>query len=337
MDTNVVLEMLGKRPSSVRGMTLLSDSAALSRVNTFISTGCPPLDLIMGGGVPVGRLVEIYGDTSVGKTLLAEHILAETQAMGGTAVLLDTETAVDLDVAKIVGIDVDKLLYSTPDTVEEVFDDIVELIRIKEKLDPDGVMTIVWDSVAAASSDAEMKKVMSEGLNTGYPPTAKEISQMMRVSKLLVAKHNIALVVLNQTRENIGVMFGDKKATFGGRAIGFYASVRLELSSQGKLKDKGNIIGINTRAYVAKSKVSVPFGKCTIPIVFNHGIDEAGSVLEWLKAEKVIKVRGSWSYITIGDEELSFQGLSSWEDIYIEHGDAILDLMYDNVGQEEDE
>ena len=327
-----ILDLVTKKSPTSR-LIKLSDRSALSRVTEFIPTGCPPLDIIMGGGVPVGRMTEIYGDTSTGKTLLAEHILAETQKMGGLAVLLDTETAIDDRLAELIGIDLDELLYSNPETVEDVYEIVDELLIAKRKADPDGLMTIVWDSVAATSSNEEIEKIKAQGLGAATVAThARLISKMMRVMKTRVAEERLAFVLLNQTREKIGVMFGAKKSTFGGRAIGYYSSVRLELALRGKIKEKTHEIGINTRAYVAKSKVAPPFGQCIIPILFDVGIDEPGAVLEWLKDEDLVKTTGGWYHIDLGGEDKAFQR-PAWPSLYEEFKEDVLDLMY---GTEED-
>lgn len=328
MTVNTILKHIkDKRPKST--LITLSDKGAISRVTEFISTGCPPLDWIMGGGVPVGRMTEIYGDTSTGKTLLAEHILAETQAMGGVAVLLDTETAIDDQLAETIGINLEELIYDNPDTVEDIYDVIQELLDAKRDEDPNGLMTIVWDSVAATSSREEIEKIRKDGLGGATVAThARLISKMMRVMKKMVAKERLALVMLNQTREKIGVMFGNNKSTFGGRAIGYYSSVRLELALKSKIKDRGQVVGINVRAYVAKSKVAPPFGQCIIPILFDVGMDEPGAVLEWLKDDKVVRVSGAWQYLELGDgNELKFQR-PGWPQLYNDNQDAILELIY---------
>jgi len=331
--TSEILKLVqDKRPNAK--LIKLSNQSALSRVTEFIPTGCPPLDIIMGGGVPVGRMTEIYGDTSTGKTLLAEHILAETQKMGGLAILLDTETAIDDRLAELIGIDLDELLYSNPETVEDVYEIIDELLTAKRKADPDGLMTIVWDSVAATSSNEEIEKIKEKGLGAATVAThARLISKMMRVMKTRVAEERLALVMLNQTREKIGVMFGSKKSTFGGRAIGYYSSVRLELAKRSTIKEKGDPVGISTRAYVAKSKVSPPFGQCIVPILFDVGIDEPGAVLEYLKDEDMVKTTGGWYHIDLGGEDNAFQR-PSWPELYAKHREEVLDLMY---GTEEDE
>lgn len=335
---SILSEMKKRNPKA--GYAALSDSSALCRVDTWVSTQCYPLDKILGGGIPVGRMVEIYGDTSTGKTLLAQHILAETQVMGGTAVMLDTETALDEGVAERVGIDIDNLIYRNPDTVEDVFEVICDVIEAKREVDPNGLLTMVWDSVAATSSEAEVEKVLKEGLSTGYPPTAREISQMMRVLKQIAAREHIALVLLNQTREKIGVMFGSNVSTFGGKAIGFYSSVRIELAYKSRLKDHGDIIGIEARAYIAKSKVSKPFGLCTMPIIFDYGIDNATACLDWLKTNKLITTAGGWHTFPVPDDDIRFQR-PGWPEIFDEWHDYIVELMFgeddnENYAQDSD-
>lgn len=308
----------------------LSDSSALSRVTDFVPTGCLPLDLIMGGGIPVGRIVEIYGDTSTGKTAVGEHILAETQKMGGTAVLFDCETALDLGMAEDIGIDVDELIYSVPETVEEVHRDFEDLLVAKNKVDPKGIMTVVWDSVAATSVQEEIDKVSKKGLGSNVSPAAhaRLISQMCRVMRTRIAASRIAFVIINQTRAKIGVLFGPKKATFGGRAIGYYSSVRLELAAQGKIIESDVPVGINVRAYIAKNKIAVPFGKCTFPILFDSGIDECEAVFRWLKEHDAFEhdKGGSWYTLTFDDgTEIKFMH-KDWPEVYEEAKDDIVEI-----------
>jgi len=323
------LEFLKSASKASNRLTLLSDENALSKVKYWIPTGCPPLDHIMGGGVPVGRTMEVYGDTSTGKTAIGASILAGTQDMGGVAVLLDTETAVDEDFMSILGVDVDELIYSNPNTVEDVWDDILAVIDARNQVAPESLLTIVWDSVAATSSEEELKKLRKEGLGGSTVAThARQISKMFRAAKGLMASEAVAFVAINQTRSKIGVMFGSNVTTFGGKAIGFYSSVRLELTSVSPCRDNNdNVIGVNTRVKVAKSRVSKPFGKCRIPIRFDVGIDEAESVYMWIKDRKLAKVKGSWTKLMVGGKELSFQH-SGWDDMYWDNRDAILELLF---------
>ena len=305
----------------------LSDPSVVSHVTEFISTQCLPLDIVLGGGIPVGRLTEIYGDTSTGKTLLAQHILAEAQRMGGVAALLDSETAIDERLATALGINTEELIYSIPETVEEAYEDIMAIVEARNKVAPDKLLTIVWDSVAATSADTEIEKVGREGLGAHTVAThARLISKMCRVMKKTWARQRIALVLINQTRTKIGVQFGDDKATFGGRAIGYYASVRLEMAHRGKLRDRDKYRGIKVRAYVAKNKVAPPFGIVKLPIVFDGGIDEVEAMLWWLKDEKIVTTRGAWSYLQFGEEEVAFQS-KSWPETWEEHQTEILKML----------
>lgn len=335
--SEVVASIKKHRPNT--RLSTMSEPSLVSRVKEFVSTGCIPLDIIMGGGIPVGRLTEVYGDTSTGKSLLAAHLLAETQAMGGIGVLLDSETATSVEIMEAVGVNPKQCVYSTPSTDEEVYDDMVQAIEAKKECAPSALMTIIWDSVAATSSDAEVEKVRKEGLGGSTMAThARLISTMCRVIPRMVAKERIALVFINQTRQNIGVMFGDKMSTFGGRAIGYYSSVRLEMAKTKTLRDADdNPEGIDVRCYVAKSKVSVPFGQCRFPILFGVGIDKTGAVFNWLKDRKLVDVKGSWYHLDTGHgDRLKYQR-TSWPMIYAKHQKAIDDYMWEQAGYECDD
>lgn len=312
----------------------MSEPSMLARVKEFVPTGCLPLDIIMGGGVPVGRLTEIYGDTSTGKSLLAAHIIAETQRAGGVGVLMDSETATSCEIMEAVGVNQDECIYSCPSTDEEVYEDMRQVIEARDKVAPDTLMTIVWDSVAATSSDAEVEKVRKEGLGGASMAThARLISLMCRVLPRMVARERIALVFINQTRENIGVMFGDKMTTFGGRGIAYYSSVRLEMAkSKNVLDDDDNPVGINVRCAVTKSKVSVPFGKCRFPILFGVGIDKSGAVLSWIQDKRLAEVGGSWYHIdALG---LKWQS-AGWDALYVKHQQRIDDWLWAQAGYSE--
>lgn len=326
MSTKKFIETLEKRKT---GMVTLSDKSVLSRVNEFVSTGCPPLDLIIGGGIPVGRPIEIYGDTSTGKSLLAAHILAETQAVGGIAVLFDTETATDEGVMEAVGIDNDALIYAVPETIEEVYSELINVISIKREVDPKALLTVVWDSVASTYSEEEFDNVTKKGLGKGYPVHAMLISQMCRLIRAEIPKQRMAFVFINQAKTKLGVMFGDDVTTFGGKAIGFHSSVRLEMKHVRKYKGSkdGPIRGIVVRVIVAKNKIAPPFGQCEFPIIFGIGIDEPGSVFEWLRKRKLIKSAGGfWMF---GDDEEDKFRKAEFADIYWDNKDIILGIMDD--------
>lgn len=323
-----------KRKKTTR-LGTMSEPTMLAMVKEFVPTGCVPLDIIMGGGVPVGRLTEIYGDTSTGKSLLAAHIIAETQRAGGVGVLLDSETATSVAIMEAVGVNPDECIYSCPSTDEEVYEDMAQAIEARNAVAPGTLMTIVWDSVAATTSDAEVEKVKEKGLGGAtVAVSARLISLMCRVIPRMVARERIALVFVNQTRENIGVMFGDKMSTFGGRGIAYYSSVRLEMAKGKTLTDDNdNAIGIDVRCYVAKSKVTVPFGKCRFPILFGVGIDKPGAVFNWIKDRKLAEVKGSWYVIdALG---LKFQS-TNWDATYLKHKEKIDCWLWEQAGYSEE-
>lgn len=312
-------------------ITALSNKFILSRVSEFVSTGCQPLDLIMGGGVPVGRMIEIYGNTSTGKSLLAAHILAETQAVGGIAALMDPETATSEVIMKAVGIDADTLLYSIPETVEEIYETIIELLDAKAKVAPDDLMVIIWDSVAATTCEEELKRVRKTGLGKGFPAHAQLISQMCRIIKTEVARQRLAFIFINQAKEKLGVLFGDKVTTFGGRSIGFYSSVRLEMKHIRVIKDlaTGESNGIDVRVIVAKNKIAQPFGRVEFPIIFGYGIDEPGAVYWWLMHKKLL-TGTAWKHIILTDgTDIKFQK-KDWNQVFYEYEDAIRDFIQEN-------
>jgi len=326
-------------------MVSLADSSVLSRVTEFVPSGCLPLDMIMGGGYPVGRITEVFGDTSTGKSLLAYHALAQTQQAGGIAVLLDTETTAESTVIDAVGIDRSNIVYCNPDTIEDVFDKIMETLDACSEVASDSLVTIAWDSIAATSSDAEMEVVKKEGLKkaAAMATHARLLSEMFRVMPRFIAKKRICFIVVNQTRAKIGVMYGEKETTFGGKAVGYYSSVRVQLDALSnpmaaeykQLKTDQVANGIDVRAFIYKNKIAPPFGICQFPIIFNHGIDECGAILWWLKNhEKVIIMKGSWSSLVLDtSEELKFQA-SSWPSIYAEHESDIKSMIYRLAGYE---
>lgn len=311
----------------------LANPSVFSRVTEWVSTGCLPLDIIMGKGVPVGRITEIYGDTSTGKSLLAAHILAETQAAGGIAVLFDSETATDEGVMAAVGVDPGTLVYSIPETIEEVYDDFEDVLEAKKKTDPDGLMTIIWDSVAATSTIKEVEDVAKKGMGAATMGIhARLISQLCRIVNTQISRTRLAMVFVNQTRQKIGVMFGPDKATFGGRAIAYYSSVRLEMKYKGKVKRGKEIIGIDVSVGVVKNKVAKPFGVCKFPIIFDQGIDEAGAILNYLMDVGLVDGSG-WRTLTLPNgDELKFQR-SGWESLYYQHEQAIRKLVLDEAVQ----
>lgn len=305
-------------------VTLLSDESSPCVVNEFLSTGTFPLDAILGGGLPVGRITEIYGDTSTGKSLLAAQVVAMAQEDGYIAVMADTESAVSLPIMAAVGVDVDKLIYMAPDTVEEVFEFFDDAIEAKEKHSPDGLLLIVWDSIAATSSMAEMANEYGKATMGQH---ARLISQGLRKLTRKISKRRVCALFLNQTREKIGVMYGDKVATFGGKAVGFHSSVRVQLKLGSKIKSADRrIIGMEARAVVVKNKIAPPFMSAVLPIYFGFGVDNALASFYYLKDTGVIVTAGAWSTISIDGEEVRFQK-KTWDAVFDEHYDAIAGMI----------
>lgn len=328
-----IVDHIKKKKPNTR-LSSMASPTMLAKVTEFVPTGCLPLDIIMGGGIPVGRLTELYGDNSTGKSLLAAHILAETQKLGGVAMLMDSETATSMDIMEAVGVNPEECLYSVPTTDEEVYADIEQAIQARDEVAPNSLMTIVWDSVAATSSEAEVEKVKKEGLGGATVAShARLISQMCRILPSRIAKERIAMVFINQTRENIGVLWGDKMSTFGGRAIGYHASVRLEMAKAKTLTDDNdNPLGIDVRCWVAKSKVSAPFGKCRFPILFGVGIDKVGAIFNWIKDMKLAEMHGSWYHLDLGGGKvIKFQS-PNWEATYLKHSLEIDNALWAMAG-----
>jgi len=311
-----LIDNIAKQAST--SVSRLSDDSSPCVVTGFLSTGCYLLDAAMGGGLPLGRVVEIYGDTSTGKSLIAAQACATIQDEGGVALYIDTETAVSLPIMEAVGVDIDNLVYTAPDTVEQVFKTME--VAIKSKADYD--LLIVWDSVAATSSTAEMDKETGE---VGYLTHARVISQGLRRLTRLISKENVAVLLINQAKENIGVMFGSKVTTFGGKAVGFHSSIRVMLKVGQKIKrgDK-RVIGIYAKATITKNKIAPPFRTVSLPIYFGHGVDEAEAALEYLRLAKALTISGGW-YEFAGQRFRK----NGWPAIFDDEYDEICNLIDD--------
>lgn len=322
MTTQSILTDLKKH---FQGITLLSDEDSPCVVSEWLSTGCLALDVIMGGGLPVGRVTEIYGDTSTGKSLLAEQVAAYTQQQGHLVVYLDPENAVSIDMMKEVGVDPDNLIYYSPDTVEEIFDIMEKTISIKEKQDPDKILLIVWDSIAATSAKQELEDEVGKA---NYGLHAKLISQGLRRITRLISKGRVCCLFLNQTRQKIGVMFGDDEATFGGKAVPFHSSIRVRLKKGQKIKSADKVTGIMTQATVVKNKLAVPFRQATLPIFFGHGIDDALATFYFLEGLGHITGTGSYKTFSINGDEIKVQRSGNWPDVYDEHYEKIQELAF---------
>ncbi len=254
----------------------------------IIPTGSLTLDRALGvGGIPRGRVTEIYGPEGSGKTTLCQHIVAEAQKRGGTAAFVDMEHALDPAYAATCGVDVENLLISQPDTGEQALEIAEALIR------SGAVDIVVVDSVAALVPRAEIEGEMGDS-HPGLQ--ARLMSQALRKLSGAVKQSNTALVFTNQLREKIGVMFGNPETTSGGRALKFYATVRLDVRRISAIKEKGEVIGNRTRVRVTKNKVAPPFRVAEFDIMYDEGISKAGDVLDMAAEVGVVEKRGSYYY-----------------------------------------
>jgi len=251
-----------------------------------IPTGSLSLDIALGvGGIPRGRVIEIYGPESSGKTTLCQHIIAEAQKRGGIAAFVDVEHALDPAYAARCGVDVDNLYISQPDTGEQALEIAEALVR------SGAIDVVVVDSVAALVPRAEIEGEMGDA-HVGLQ--ARLMSQALRKLAGAVKQSNTAFIFTNQLRQKIGVMFGNPETTTGGMALRFYASVRLDIRRVEAIKDGGDIIGNRTRVTVTKNKVAPPFRKAEFDIMYNEGISRAGDVLDIAVAENIVEKRGAF-------------------------------------------
>ena len=280
-------------------------------IKDFVSTGSTMLDLAISnkpnGGIAVGRITELNGLESSGKSLIGAHILAETQKKGGVAVYIDTETSVSTEFLGAIGVDVQSMLYLHLETVEDIFSAIEEIVSKVRESDKDRLVTILVDSLAGASTNVEMESDFDkEGWATSK---AIIVSKAMRKITQMIGRERIALVFTNQLRQKLGVMFGDPWTTSGGKALPFHASTRIRLKNLGQIKDKkNNNIGMKMRAQVIKNRLGPPMRHADFELYFESGIDDDGSWLKVMKEHSLVKQGGAWYTMNNQDgKELKFQ------------------------------
>jgi len=255
---------------------------------SVISTGILPIDAILGvGGFPRGRIIEIFGPESSGKTTVALHVIAEAQKTGGFAAFIDAEHAIDPTYAKKIGVDIDNLLISQPDSGEQALEIVERLIKSGH------IDVIVIDSVAALTPRAELEGKMGDA-HVGLQ--ARLMSQAMRKLSAITNRTKTIVIFINQVREKVGILYGNPEVTTGGRALKFYASVRMEVRKKEPIKIGDAIIGTRTQVKVIKNKVAPPFKEASFDLIYGVGVSKEGSIIDLAVQQNIIVKKGAWYY-----------------------------------------
>ena len=289
-----------------------------SKAVECIPTGSLSLDLALGGGLPKGRVIEIYGPESSGKTTLTLHAIAEVQKSGGTAAFIDAEHALDPSYAKRIGVDVDNLLLSQPDNGEQALEIVETLVR------SNAVDIIVIDSVAALVPKAEIEGEMGDS-HMGLQ--ARLMSQALRKLTGIISRSHVTVIFINQIRMKIGVMFGNPETTTGGNALKFYASVRMDIRRTSQIKQDDVVIGNRTKVKVVKNKVAAPFREAEFDIMYNQGISKSGDVLDLAINQNIVDKAGAW--FSYQDNKIG-QGREAAKQ-YLEDNPKIMDEIVDKI------
>lgn len=296
----------------------LGDPSAQVAVET-VPTGCLSLDLALGlGGIPKGRVIEVYGPESSGKTTVTLHMIAEVQKRGGIAGFIDAEHALDPVYAKNIGVDIDELYISQPDSGDQALEIAETMVR------SGAIDIVVIDSVAALVPRQEIEGDMGDS-HVGLQ--ARLMSQALRKLTPVISKSNCVVVFINQLREKVGVMFGNPETTTGGRALKFYASVRMDVRRAEALKQGGELVGNRTRIKIVKNKIAPPFKEAEFDIVFGKGISREGDILDLAAKADIVKKSGAW-YAYEGDK--IGQGRENAK-VYLEANPDVLDRLEKQV------